>query len=120
MTQKGRVVYDRKKNVMRPRDIARILDSYSEGLTGREFGEFVQGVLAIALDRQPRKLGWKLGFWLMLVHLAGIPEDASIRDMSEEKMQEFFMGGEPYPQKQEKVVETIETQAERKRRLARR
>ena len=87
MTQEGRVVYDRKKNVIRPSDIARIMDSYSDGLNGREFGEFVHNILDITLERQPRKTGWKLGFWLMLINLAGLPADPEIREQSEEKIE---------------------------------
>lgn len=93
-TQKGRVVYDRKKNVLRPRDIARILDSYSDNLNGREFAEVVASILKITLDRTPRRIGFKLGFWLMLINLAGIPEDEAMREEGESKAREFFLGGE--------------------------
>lgn len=54
ITQKGRVVYDRKKNFFRPSDLARILDSYTEGATGTQFGEFVWSVVTKAIQRQPR------------------------------------------------------------------
>ena len=36
MTEKGRVVYDRKKDLFKPKDIARVLDAYSETAPAEE------------------------------------------------------------------------------------
>lgn len=120
MTQKGRVVYDRKKNVFRPSEIARILDSYSAGMSGRDFGEFLWGVLKLAVDRRARPRGWERGVYWVLWFRSGIGTDPEEIEKDIEKMQEFF-GGTPQIGPQKDIVPpTPETQAERKRRLARR
>ena len=63
MTQLGRVVYDRKKNIMRPRDIARILSSYSDGITGSEFGKFVLNILELTIKKESRTREFEINFW---------------------------------------------------------
>lgn len=68
MTQKGRVVYDRKKNVFLPRQIARILESYSTNLTGPAFGEFILNILELTMKRKPKPREWQWGFWRFLLN----------------------------------------------------
>ncbi|MBA7706201.1 hypothetical protein ES703_115050 [subsurface metagenome] len=63
MTQKGRIVYDRKKDRFSPKDLARVIDSYSKGASGRQFGEFVARVLELVLVRQPRVKTFAPDFW---------------------------------------------------------
>lgn len=68
MTQLGRVVYDRKKNVMRPRDLARIIDSYSRNLTGSQFGEFCLNILELTMNRRERTDEYRINFWRYLLN----------------------------------------------------
>lgn len=63
MTQSGRVVYDRKKNPFKPRDVARIIDSYSVGYSAAQFAEFCLSLLELTIDRRPRLDDYKITFW---------------------------------------------------------
>ncbi len=64
ITEKGRVVYDRKRNYFSPKDLARILDSYSVPGTGKKFGEFVWDLVDITLKRQQRSKLFVDDFWM--------------------------------------------------------
>lgn len=117
ITQKGRVIYDRKKNYFKPKEISRILDSYSQGATGHDFGEFVWEVLDIMMKRQPRPKGFKIDFWeAVLSHELKVgeydPEGLIMQLLNE------LMGGTLQKMPTKQVVPVIpETSIERKRRL---
>ena len=85
MTQKGRVVYDRKKDRMLPRDIARILDSYSPGATGAQFAKFCRGVLELSLNRGPKGRQFQGEFWSYFINFL-VPQMRMFdwRDVAEE------------------------------------
>lgn len=68
MTQAGRVVYDRKKNVMRPRDLARILSTYAKNISGSEYSEFILKLLKLIMHRLMPAREWELAFWRYLLN----------------------------------------------------
>ena len=68
MTQKGRVVYDRKKDLFKPKDIARILSSYTQGATGAQFAKFCRSVLELSLKRAPESPDFISQFWSYFIN----------------------------------------------------
>lgn len=85
MTQKGRVVYDRKKDLFLPKDIARILAGYAETATGAQFGKFCRGVLELSLKRKPQSAHFQSEFWSYWINFL-IPQMRLFdwRDVAEE------------------------------------
>ena len=67
-TQKGRVVYDRAKNTMTEKDLIRILDSFTPGSTGDQFGKFVYEALEKMTVLTPKMADWIGAFWSYFIN----------------------------------------------------
>lgn len=119
ITHRGRVVYERKKNFFKPKDIARILDTYSERTTGNLFGEFLWNVVQLTLDRRRRESKFIQDFWgTFWDHLVAVAEywpARPIEGVFEELVEEVggLLAGPP------DIIDVPETGAEKKRRLIR-
>ncbi len=117
ITQRGRVVYDRKRNYFKPKDLARILNTYSYRTTGLLFGEFVWNVVQLTLGKEQRtgKFIYDFwgSFWNHLVKKGVYDPESQIEELFGELVETVTKDLE----KGAPEVEIPETSAERKRRL---
>lgn len=122
-TELGRVVYDRAKNVMKPADIVRIIDSYSPGTSGREFGKFLLEIVkkVLARNNKPEIFRQDAEVYIIETLIEAHTWDLPIRNLMEILSEKF--GGAVSLGVQARttpVQEPVpETMLEKKRRIAR-